>query len=115
MSRDDEAPVLHTHGKPPLLEEHGPLPCMWCQVPTARATLNTYGAQCYVCYAAYCRKPQARPRVMADKRTEGGKAWARALVARQEHGEVLTLAQRTMAAHALDPRLGELTQAGDQP
>lgn len=42
-------------GKSTAAEEHPPLPCRSCGDMTARSTLNTCGALCYPCYAAYLR------------------------------------------------------------
>lgn len=38
--------------------------CRKCQTPTAHATLASYGAQCFPCYASSCRT--SRPRVPSE-------------------------------------------------
>jgi len=37
------------------------LQCHRCGTPTAYDELSTYGAQCFPCYAAYCREERATP------------------------------------------------------
>lgn len=97
MTHDrDDTEVLHTHGKPPAVSTHEPLPCNRCRTLTARATLSAYGAMCFHCFDAYCGELQSSPRFTADKRTGGHRAWADALKAREEAGERLSIAQRDM-------------------
>ncbi len=98
MSNDRDTEAPHTPGKP--------LPCRICKTLTAGATLAVYGAQCFRCYAAYCREPQPKSAFLADKRRDP-KAWARALKAREERGEHLTLAQRDMWREALKSELAQ--------
>lgn len=77
-------------------EEFGPLPCSWCQKPTLRSLLSQHGARCLQCYEAYLQSPEPTPGWMADKRTEGTRAWADALKAHEEAGGNLSGAQKTM-------------------
>jgi hypothetical protein len=99
---DDDVTILHPHGKPPPVDTGGALlPCLWCKTPTQRATLAHYGARCWRCYEAYCGEVQPRPDFMGDRRVDGPLAWARALKAREEAGERLSLVQQTMWRDAL--------------
>jgi len=96
---DEDAIPLPPHGRPPALENR--MPCRRCGTQTLVGTLNHYGARCFRCYGEYCTEPQQRPMFEADKRVGGPKAWAHALRAREEAGERLSLAQRTMWREAI--------------
>lgn len=74
----------------------GQLQCRWCGKQTQRTTLAEYGARCFACFEAYLRAPSATPAWMADKRSDGHRAWAKALQAREKAGDRLTGAQRAM-------------------
>lgn len=103
MSRnpaDDETP-LPPHGKAPAaIDPFGPLPCRLCGMLTQRAMLAQYGARCLNCYELWRGESQPSPYV-GDKRVDGPKAWAHALKAREQAGERLSIAQRTMWREAL--------------
>lgn len=97
--RSDDEFTLPPHGALPATTADR-MPCNRCGTPTLRSTLNHYGARCFECYRSWCNEPQTRPYV-GDKATDGPKAWAHALKAREEAGERLSLGQRTMWRDAL--------------
>jgi hypothetical protein len=77
--------------------------CGFCGKLTPGPQLAAYGARCARCYAAYCESPPQAPDWMADKRTDGPKAWAQVLKAREQRGERLSPAQRDMWRWSLGP------------
>jgi hypothetical protein len=93
----DEDMPLPPHGH---MQADDRLPCRWCEAPTKLETLSLYGARCFDCFQRYCRDGQL-PAVVANRHTEGSKAWAYALKAREEAGERLSSAQRGMWRTAL--------------
>jgi len=95
QSDDDFRPP---HGMPPTAEGRGL--CRVCRVLTATRELIAHGAQCSACYEAYRIAPQPRP----DVGSRGdSRSWAAALKRREEAGEPLTEAQRTMWREAYRP------------
>jgi hypothetical protein len=97
-----------------FINDDGPvryMACRWCQKQTLVETLSMYGARCFECFETYCNpagdsqryiKPDpAKLRRYFTKLANGireaqrnPRAWADALRAREESGEVLTPAQK---------------------
>lgn len=102
MNDDDNVIPLPPHGRPPRLENDPSMPCSWCDTPTARSTLNTFGARCYRCYRAYCEAYQPVPLLPAiGEKAMNPKAWAKTLQQREKNGERLSPVQRQMWRDAL--------------
>lgn len=80
-----------------------PKPCQRCNATTAQATLAMHGAMCLACYHRYCCERHPVPH-LADKRTDGPRAWACALQAQEESGERLTPAVKLMWRAAIQQR-----------
>jgi uncharacterized membrane protein len=75
-------------------------PCTVCKKSTLSATLSQYGARCQSCFVQYVNEaPQ--PYEGANKRTDGLKAWAWNLRARELAGGRLSPTQRAMWRTAL--------------
>lgn len=91
-------------------EKNYPLPCSRCGTKTERETLVNYGSLCSPCFRAYCESPPAAPAWMVDKRTEGPKAWAEALLSHHAKGGAVSKTQIEMAKRALN-RFGLPTEA----
>lgn len=100
MSRKSFDPDEDTPPLPQSAPGEKRLPCRTCGKATLIVTLTNYGTRCFGCYEAYCGEPQQKSMFLADKRRDT-KAWARALKAREEAGDRLSPAQRTMWREAL--------------
>ena len=74
--------------------------CRWCGAIVRVETLNTFGARCFPCYEHYRREPQLSSSNMADHRL-GPRVWAHALQQREQSGEQLTQAKKSMWRSAL--------------